>query len=265
MDLGRDTTGSERLMGPFILIASFLVITVMVLASMTAFFQIASGNWDEVRGTLLIGSEEYVLRNPELGWNITNANVTDRWDHEADENAYFYKTEPGEDDQMVVGIIRDNARFDVPEYYFGVVPEDEKLYQDYIMIYTEFGWWDHDEWAISYQTIEKNRIGDSNISLTEFGIRHNTTHALIITVDAPGELFSAGLWANTFNVKLGVPEGTDDLAGASMWTILGQVMTCSIPDVTPEVNIIIGATVYAGIGMIVFTVVSRMIPFVGGG
>lgn len=261
--LSRDKTASETLMGPFILMASFIVITIMVLASMTAFFQTASGSWEEITGTLLVGSTEYTLRNPELGWNITSANVTDRWAHEADENAYFYKDAPGEDDQLVVGFIRDNAYMGDP---LGIGEmTDSTLYSDFVMIYTEFGWWDHDDWPISYMTIQANRVGNSNISVTEFGIRHNTTYALIITVDAPGELFAVGLWANSFNVKLGVPEGTDDLAGTSMWTVLGQVMTASIPDVTPEVNIILGATIYAGIGMIVFTVVSRMIPFVGGG
>ena len=260
--LGQDKTASEQLMGPFVLIASFILITVMVIASMAAFFQTASGQWDEVKGTLMVGATEYTLRNPEQGWNITLDNVTDRWDHEADENAYFYKDEPGEDDQMVVGIIRDNAYFGAT---YGGRSFDEALYEDFIMVYTEFGWWDNDEWPISYQTILSNKIVNSNISVTEFGIRHNTTYALIITVDAPADLFGAGLWSSNYNIKLGLPDYEADIAYTSMWTVLGQVMTASLPDVTPEVNLIIGATMYAGIGMIVFTVISRMIPFIAGG
>lgn len=263
--LGQDTTATERLMGPFILMASFILITVMVIASMASFLQMASGSWEEITGTLLIGSTEYTMRNPEIGWNITDANVTDRWDHEASENALFYEDEPEEDDQLIVGIIRDNALFGVPEYAFGVVPYDEKLYLDYIMIYTEFGWWDHDEWAISYETIVDNQMSASNISVTEFGIRHNTTFALIVTVDGEPDDFDDELWDNNFNIKIGIPDYEEDIAYTSMWTVLGQVMTASLPDVTPEVNLIIGATMYAGIGMIVFTVISRMIPFIAGG
>ena len=93
--LRHDKTATEQLMGPFVLIASFILITVMVIASMAAFLQTASGQWDEVKGTLMVGATEFTLRNPDQGWNITSANVTDRWDHEADENAYFYKDAPG--------------------------------------------------------------------------------------------------------------------------------------------------------------------------
>lgn len=261
--LGQDRTGTERLMGPFILVASFLLITVMVVAAMTSFLQTASGQWDEIKGTLMVGATEFTLREPILGWNIDNDNITDRWDHESDKNAYFYEDEPGEDDQIVMGFIRDNA-------YFGHAPvlgpvSDDYLYEDYIMIYTEFGWWDHDDWAISYETILANKVVNSNVSVTEFGIRHNTTFALIITVEAPADLFGAGLWSNNFNVKLGIPDYDPDIAYTSMWTILGQVMTASLPDVGFEVNLILGATFYAGLGMITFTVISRMIPFVAGG
>ena len=263
--LRHDKKATEQLMGPFVLVASFLLITVMVIAGMTQFFQTASGQWDEVKGTLMVGATEFTLRNPIEGWNIDNDNITDRWDHEASENAYFYEDEAGEDDQMVLGFIRDNALFGRPEWYIGVVPADEQLYEDYIMIYTEFGWWDHDEWAISYETVIDNQITNSNISITEFGIRHNTTFALIITVDGPPGIFGASFWSNNFNVKLAVPDYEDDIAYTSMWAILGQVMTASLPDVGFEINLILGATFYAGIGMMVFTVISRMIPFVAGG
>ena len=261
--LRQDKAATEQLMGPFVLIASFILITVMVIASMASFLQTASGQWDEVKGTLMVGATEFTLRNPEQGWNITSANVTDRWDHEADENAYFYKDAPGEDDQLVCGFIRDNAYMGDP---LGIGKStDSTLYQDFIMIYTEFGWWDNDEWPISYESILSNKVVNSNISVTEFGIRHNTTFALIITVDAPADAFGAGLWSNNFNIKLGLPDYEEDIAYTSMWTVLGQVMTASMPDVAPEVNLIIGATMYAGIGMIVFTVISRMIPFIAGG
>lgn len=262
--IGHDRAGSEKLMGPFVLMASFILITVMVIAGMASFLQTASGNWDEITGTLLIGSTEYTLRNPEAGWDITDENVTDRWDHEADENAYFYKDDPGEDDQIVVGIIRDNAYFD--SSFAWVRPgADSLLYNDFIMVYTEFGWWDNDEWPIPYVTILSNRLTNSNVSVTDFGIRHNTTFALIVTVDDDPAKFGDGLYDNEFNIKIGVPDYEPDIAYTSMWTVLGQVMTASIPDVAPEVNLIIGATMYAGIGMIVFTVISRMIPFVAGG
>jgi len=261
--LRQDISGSERLMGPLLVMSSFILITIMVLAGMTSFFNTASGNWEEVKGTAIIGTTEYTLREPVDGWNITSANVTDRWDHEADENAYFYEDAPGEDDQIVVGIIRDNAWFEhAVAWGHGY---DSVLYEDYIMVYTEFGWWANDDWAISYQTILENRVLNSNVSVTEFGLRHNTTFALIITVDAPPDLFGAGLWSSNFNIKIGLPDYNPDLADASMWTILGQVMTASLPDVGQEINLIIGATFYTCIIMMVFTIISRMIPFVGGG
>ena len=257
--LRQDKAATEQLMGPFVLIASFILITVMVITSMAAFLQTASGNWDEVKGTKLIGTTEYTLRNPLLGWNITNDNVTDRWDHEADENVAFYEDAPGESDEIVCGFVRDNAYFG--KYLPGEVPfYDWQTYEDFIMIYTEFGWFDNDDWAISYETIAANKIVNSNVSLTEFGLRHNTTFALIITVDGPPEVFGAGLWSNNFNIKIGLPDYDDDIGYTSMWTVLGQVMTASLPDVGYEVNMIIGATVYAGLGMVVFTVITRALP-----
>jgi len=261
--IGHDRTATERIMGPVVLLASFILITIMVMATMTSFFQTASGEWEEVRGTLLIGATEYTLRNPNDGWNITNANVTDRWDHEASENAYFYEDAPGEDDQIVVGFIRDNAYFGAT---YGGRAFDEALYLDYIMIYTEFGWWDNDDWPISYETILANQIKNSNVSITEFGIRHNTTYALIITTAGPADLFGSSLWNNFFNVKLGLPDYDENIGYTSMWTILGQIMTASLPNVGYEINLIIGATVYSGIGIIVFTVVTRALPsWISGG
>ena len=257
--LGQDKRATEQLMGPFVLLASFILITIMVISSMAAFFQVSGGQWEEVKGTRMIGETEYTLRNPVEGWNITDANVVDRWDHEADENVAFYEDEEGEDDQIICAFIRDNVRF---EYEYG---DDESLYEDYIMVYTEFGWWDHDEWPISYETIVSNKVLNSNVSVIDFGIRHNSTFALIITVDAPEELFAINIWENNFNIKLGIPDYDLDIAYTSMWTVLGQVMTASLPEVGYEVNLIIGATVYAGLGMIIFTAISRMIPFVAGG
>ena len=262
--LRRDTTATEQLMGPLVLMASFILITVMVIASMAAFLQTASGQWDEIRGTQIIGTTEYTLRNPVGGWDITSDNVTDRWDHEADENAYFYETEPGEDEQIVVGIIRDNAYFD-STYAWERVGYESMMYEDFIMVYTEFGVWSMDDWPISYETIIDNQVMNSNVSVTEFGLHYDTTFALIITVDAAGELFRAGVWNSDFNIKIGLPDFEADIAEASMWTILTQVMTASLPEVGDEVNLIIGATMYAGICMIVFTVISRMIPFISGG
>ena len=262
--LRHDKVASEQLMGPFVLLASFILITIMVIASMAAFFQVSGGQWDEVPRTMMVGTTEYTLRNPVEGWNITNDNVVDRWDHEADENVAFYEDDPGEDDELVVGFIRDNAYFD-SSFAWARVGADSMLYKDFIMVYTEFGWYDNDEWPISYETIIYNKVLNSNVSVVEFGIRHNTTMALIITVDAPEELFATYLWENNFNVKIGIPDYDPDIAYTSMWTILGQVMTASLPEVGYEVNLIIGATVYAGLGMIIFTVISRMIPFVAGG
>ena len=258
--LGHNRTGEETIMGPLILMASFILITIMVITSMSAFLQTASGNWDEIRGTMLIGSSGYTLRNPTDGWDITEASVTDRWDHESPSNVAFYEDTPGEDDEIVIGIIRNNAYYAsswMPEWSEG---RDTILYLDFIMVYTEFGLWDHDDWPISYDTIASNQVEHSNISVTEFGIRHNTTFALIITVDAPYSMFSTLLWANTFNIKIGTPDTGEDLAGSSMWTILGQVMTASLPEVSYEINLIIGATIYAGIGVIAFTVITRALP-----
>ncbi len=256
--LGHDRTGSERIMGPLILMASFILITVMVIASMAAFLQAASGSWDEVKGTQIIGTTEYTLRNPVLGWNLTDDNVIDRWDHNADENVAFYEDDPGEDDELVVALIRDNAWYRDDWVSFSNI--DEIRYLNYVMIYTEFGIWSNDEWPISFETILSNRVTDGNVSVTEFGIRHNTTFALIITVDAPQEFFETGLWNNNFNVKIGIPDFQVDIGEASMWTVLGQVMTASLPDVGREVNILIGSTIYAGIGLIAFTIITRALP-----
>lgn len=262
--LNNDRTATERIMGPVILMASFILITIMIMATMTSFFQTASGQWEEIRGTLLIGAVEYTLREPILGWEIDNDNITDRWVHDASENAYFYEDAPGEDDQIVVGFIRDNAYMGDP---LGIGQQtDSTLFKDFVMIYTEFGWWDNDEWPISYQTLIRNQVPNSNYSVTEFGIRHNTTYALIITTNGPAELFEASIWSNFFNVKLGIPDYDTNIGYTSMWTILGQIMTASLPNVGYEVNLIIGATVYSGIGIVVFTVVTRALPsWISGG
>jgi len=63
-----------------------------------------------------------------------------------------------------------------------------------------------------------------------------------------------------------LPDYDENIGYTSMWTILGQIMTASLPNVGYEINLIIGATVYSGIGIIVFTVVTRALPsWISGG
>lgn len=261
MRLRRDTDGDETLMPVFIFCATFIVIGAFVVTQMAPLFASADRNGDftVLANYELIGDTGYLLYEPFIGYNVTSANVTD--DNTAASDEIF--TNETVSDRWV-SIVRDYIYESDGEL---ALPAQEG-HSDFISIWTEWGpWYNHHiaRIVIDYTDIQENIVSGTNQSVTPFQISNGPMEVLIITTQGNETDFSSYLWANTYNICMGQPAEPTDLADSSMWTILGQLMTASLPNVHPIINFMITVPFWSCIGFMVFTIISRMIPFVGGG
>jgi hypothetical protein len=141
----------------------------------------------------------------------------------------------------------------------------EDLYEDFLMLYTEWGWWSNDEIAISFQRLISSQSTGDNVSIVSFWL-HNNNYTLFVTTPGPPEFHTLFINLGSFNVRVGLllDDDFESLKKASMWTILGQLMTASIPDVHPVVNYFISVPFWASVGFLAVMVVRAFIPFLGG-
>jgi len=263
LSLRSDTKG-EGLAGAFVLLATFVGFGVVIISA-TANLALSNklsdvGGWDYSEGYQIIGDTTYTVLDPTAGYNVTMANTTDDWNHEGETNLDFSGV--GYDD-LVVGIIRDSADWvEIPDYGYWYI--EKTKFPDYVMVYTEFGWWDNEDLAISYELILTNQLYNSNVSVTPFTI-HDASYALIITTPGTADDFSQDLDLNIYNIKIADPAwGADDIdsvKSSSMWTILRQLMTASLPDIHPIINLMISIPFWSALAIMGYLFVRSLLPF----
>ena len=256
--LSLDTIGEAGLAGAFVLLATFIGVGAVIIGSTMDLARSNlindAGDWSYLEGYQIIGEIEYNMSAPILGWNATGLNATDVWDHEADENLHFVS----EYEEITVGIIRDN---DLYGYLYHGLPRDETLYQDFFMMFAEWGWWSNDDTPISFDAVVENQVPLSNQSATPFYL-HNVKYSLVITTPGTTADFETDLYSGIFNVKIGIPTwGTDSLSSTSMWTVIGQLMTASLPDVHPVINIMLAIPFWSAMVVMVYLLVVKLVPF----
>jgi hypothetical protein len=260
--LRSDRDGDETLMPVFIFAATFIIIGALMIGLMQPLFASADrGEFNQLSNYEMIGSIGYLLYDPNDGYDLTSANVTD--DGTTDIPLVF--TNDSVSDRWVWAV-RDYI-------YWEDIPANEDArpefynHQDFLAIWTEWGpWYNHHIrlLVVDYETVVSKQIVGLNQSAVPFSIA-GTSEVLIITTPGNASEFETVLWSNNFNIRMGQPAFSTDVASTSMWAILGQLMTASLPNVHPIVNILITIPFNACLGFMVFTIVSRMIPWIAGG
>jgi len=259
--LRSDTGGVDELIGVFVFVAVFIVITALLISLMQASIVAGrdAGSFNIYEGTEIIAGREYGMMDPDGGYNFTEADSLESWDHDAAESVFFDDTTLTDDTievQLVMG-------HEIPTVRLYEVQED--LYEDFLMFYTEWGWWSNDEVAVSFPRIISSQVAGTNMSLVSIWL-HNNNYTLFVMTPGSPEFHKLFVDMGAFNVRLGLllDDDFESLKKSSMWTILGQLMTASIPDVHPVVNYFISVPFWASVGFLAVMVVRAFIPFLGG-
>lgn len=251
--LRRDNHGDESLFKPFIFFAAFIAFSGIIIGSMgTLFTHAASGSFDYLTGTaIILGNETYTyIDGATPGYNVTIDDTTDQWLYTDTDPVFVFHDDLNNDD-VYLAMIRDFA--------------DERWGTDWVGIYESWGWWSDEFDRIQYDTIIDGQVPYTNVSVVDFEI-HKKDYVLLVTTPSNYLNHSSYVDANEFFIALAhAPYDPDNIASVSMWTLIGQMLTAQLPSVHPLIQYFILIPMWVGVGFMVFTLVSRMIPFISGG
>lgn len=259
-----NSAGSERLMGTFVLLAFFIVasiVTVSFMSVVTA--KERAGSFDYSVGYEIVGTDGedgYFMRNPTAGFNITGDNITEAWNHDGPQSMYF--TEEDED-TLEVAVVMDNVNYQGDRGFFD--NDAEYRYLDFVMIYTEYGWWSNAETSISFDNIcEWVALPNTNLSVVPFEL-HNDNYGLFIRTPSDGANHTLYVQSGVFNLRIGELDEGLDYANLTAWDIITNILTLNLPGTHPVIDLFMMVAVWSGIAFMVFTVISRITPWVAGG
>ena len=249
----RQDRRAETIMPVFVALAIMLVLTAVLIGMMTNLFVYAErGDWDVIEGMRIIDNTTYDLLDPAEGYAVTNANVTDDY-MEADNLEFTLGTTP-----IGARVVRDSMRYSTA-WKFSEFDKEVSKYKDSVIFRTDWGWWSYDMDSVPFEEIEADQIAGTNTSASEFVIRgHPCT--LLIATGGDAANHSTLLWANLFNLSLA--RSTDQITNVSVqtgfWTILGQMMTASLPNTIGFMNTLIAAVWWTTVGFMAVVLVTRV-------
>jgi len=252
---------AESVMKPFVLIFAFIVVLSFVIAGIGR--MAISADMTEAD---YYGSESpfdpfnYTTIWPEGGLNVTPgaSYILDEICHPEDNDPLMFKDED-EDDWKYIHIVRNNI-----QYVEGSTNIWE-MYHDYIAIrrkVDKIGGYEWNNGIVPYSVIEDNYDNKTNVSIVDFRISGKWDSLFINTTNTSDEGFIVGLWGDNYSICYGWNTWrADDI---DMWDAISIILIGEIPGVNPVLNFILHAFVYAVILFVAFTMITRIIPFIGG-
>lgn len=117
--------------------------------------------------------------------------------------------------------------------------------------------------VLSFDSVAANVDASKGTSETYFMAKSNLS--LFIKYTSNVKNYYSDLTSNHFVIGVGSWWGNDQVARTSMWSMLGQLLTLSLPEVDPIVNVIMAIPFWIAITFTAVTVISRFIPFISGG
>lgn len=273
--LRKDGQGDESLMGPIIfctvmlIVSSFLVSQVMAMKVQVD---------EPLEGYDTIGGLEYNMWTLTQGGECNSTLIYDNaWDvthptggiyADLHPMATFEKPEGSGDSvsEVTVFVVRNNTFYggDPITGWLNDRTYKETMYLDMFILHTVTGpwYWTKNYWAfIPFEKVDRNQDGNASSTFTK--LKHNFT--LFIYSDADQFSFTTNLYSNNFNISLGVILGADLVGRQSFWTILGQLLTLQLPNMNTTMRFLIAIPLWTTLGFVAVTLVSRFVPFIGGG
>lgn len=258
-----DRDGDEQLLPLFVMAAAVLVCICVLSAAITSAIarNQPTARWHGVEGYQLIGGVNYNCIAPTEGYNVTMNETHDSPWQDEDKFEFDYASWP----YLTVRMVRAGS-FDMSQ-----VGETPIIYYDFFWIHAKksSAWNAKSTNAIiPYQDFE-TRFLENNVSYAYFEL-WNYNFTLLVTTqtnDTDHSDHLTMLYTNQFNIRVAenVDINEDAAMHASMWTILGQILTLSLPNVNFVVNLLMSVPIWAAMGFMVFTIFSRVIPFISGG
>ena len=254
----------ESVMAPFVLVVTFILILgfmVNSLARMAASGDLV-GEGDLTDKPVPFGLYNFTFIEPTEGIVVDEDTVIDYVPYPTHEDPLIFTDEESDDELKYVHVIRDNVNYD---------PESSdmwKMYRDFIAIRRD----PHnlftiaDQWqnaAIPFSAFANNYDNVTNVSTVQFQLGDSQDALFINTTDSTPEGFLTGLWGNDFTISYGW--SLFRLEEVDFWSAIAIVMYDALPGVTPLVNWIFHGFVWASVTFVVFTMATRMTPFLGGG
>jgi len=251
--------GGEKLFKPFILLLSIISIFAIVTLALVTNLEMSaeSVNTGSNQENLLfaIQAYDYVLYDPEVGIEVTPANVRDYMEYPKDADFIFTDG----DDKKYVQIIRDNAAFE---------PTSDNMWEKYpnfISIQRQSGadifrW--HDKWndaVIPFDAIIANFDRDTNTSIIQFDMSRNNDTVFVLFDDNT----TGGLWTDNYTIYYGNSLLRD--SKVDFWGTIRMITTAEVPGLNPRIQFFITFFWMFSYIFIGFTLASRIIPTLGGG
>ena len=274
----------DSLMKPFVLLITFVGVTIVVLASMNNLqhANAISGAENVATGMEAIAGFNYTMFNPKAGNPITWGNVTtslnDAWSQFAfmpnalTVHSEFYPDGGSPTGNRAVWIytIRNNTwdpwiTSNIPDPIRNALDTKDMLLvcqkydkKGWFGVKTGTGW----RYAvIPFDVIDSKHEG--NISVLPFMLGAENMTAFVITEGE--ENFTDKLFnQNTFTLGLGQLWGLENVGKQSMWKLVGQLLTCSLPDTNYYVNLLMAISIWAVIAYVAIAMISRFIPTISG-
>ena len=254
----------ESVMAPFVLVVVFiLILGFMINGLMRIIVAGEAGDIDMSEKEVPFGLYDFIFIAPLDGLLVDDDTVIDYVPYPTHEDPLIFTDEVADPDELkYVHIIRDN------ENYKPGSTDMWEMYQDFVAVRRDphnlfkFA----DQWenaAIPFSAFADNYDNETMVSIVTFQLGNSQDSLFIDTTDTTPEGFLIGLWSNDFTVTYGWSQFR--LEEVDFWSAIAIVLYDELPGVTPVVNWIFHAFVWSSVIFVVFTMATRMTPFLGGG
>jgi len=270
----------DSLIKPFVLLISFIGVTIVLLGTMNNLQQSSMMAQNPDTGNEVLGGFNYTMLNPKDGRDITWTNATDN-EKDASDNGYPDPATPHSvfwDDSITansrgaiwVYCLR-NATWD--DWTYIAEPKEIQRAEGttdaliFAQKYAKHGWFDiKTGLAWRYYVLPFTNIANhinGNLSTVSF-VFGGDNYTAFIMLPSTGNSLAELYTNNTFTLGLGQLWGLDNIGKVSMWKLVGQLLTCSLPDTNIYANLIMTISIWAVIAYVAVAMISRFIPTISG-
>lgn len=264
-DLRKDCRGEERLFKTFVFFAIFIAGATIVLTMMsTAFSWGEKGFFQYNTVKIQIGNTTYSMITADDGiqsgnltgfYNVTVDDVKTYFTKDDGGNFYFTDENQAPSDELQLRPVDFTI---MPSYANPTSPPG-------IIIFERWGWFSTEYVTITKDTIKEGQLSGYNASAVGFTI-HSKYYELIVITNSTPELHEDRIDQDVYWVGISYDAlAPENMASTSLWGMLGLILTARLPEVPPVIQFAIAIPFWAGFSFMVFTLISRMIPFISGG
>ncbi len=277
--LCKDTKG-ENLIGVVIFTVTLLAISALLVGNLSVMFQESEdiGILNIPSNYEILGGEPYLFWNPFDGFKVTDNDVLPwckgGWTTEF--IFYSYGGAVGDFNRTTAYVVRDNTHYnpDVdPRRLTGMgigsneVDYYAEIYEDFIYLAQKYwagiAFFERHAVSFPFDTIIRNQISGTNYSTLDYRFGDNSYTLIIRTPLSNPSWFDEYLYNNDFTMFLGINQ-SPTIDDASLWVIVGQILTGNLPDMQPTIGYIIAIPLWAAISFTTMTLIGRFLPFISG-